>query len=103
MIKALVAIVLLAGSAAASAQLRTIPADAKRAQMSHVQEMIVEVDGKRERLAPGAQIRDVNNLVLLPAALPAGSQVKYRRDGAGMVRQVWILSPQEAAQRDPGR
>ena len=32
----------------ALAQLRTIPADAKRAKMSHVQERIVELDGKRE-------------------------------------------------------
>ncbi len=103
MIRALIAIALLAGAATALAQLRTIPPDAKRAQMTHVQEMIVEVNGRRARLAPGSQIRDANNLVVIPAALPAGSLVKYRADGEGMIKQVWILSPQEAAQPDARR
>ena len=75
--------------------------DAKRARMSHVQDMIVELNGQRARLSPGSQIRDANNLVVLPAALPPSSLVKFRADGEGMIRQVWILSPQEAAQPDP--
>ena len=38
----------------AAAQLRTIPADAKLGEIRHVQEMLVELDGKPQRLAPGA-------------------------------------------------
>jgi len=83
----------------ALAQLRTIPADAKRARMSPVQERIVQLDGKREMLAPGVQIRDAANRVIVPNALPANSLVKYRRDANGAVREVWILTPGEAAQR----
>jgi len=30
--------------------------------------------------------------------VPPGSQVKYLLDRDGMVRQVWILTPQEAQQ-----
>ena len=86
---------------AAQAQLRTIPADAKRATMSHVQDMTVEIDGKRADLAAGAQIRDVNNMIVLPTALPAGSLVKHMPDTQGRVWRIWILSPQEAAQPDP--
>ena len=41
----------------AAAQLRTIPADAKVGQIRHVNEMLVELDGKPQRLSPGAQIR----------------------------------------------
>jgi uncharacterized lipoprotein YajG len=100
MTKLLVAIALLAGCATALAQLRTIPQDAKRAHLRHVQGMVVEIDGAEHRLAPGAQIRDATNLIVLPTAVPAGSLVKYRLGDDGMVRQVWILSPQEAAQRD---
>jgi len=37
--------------------------------------------------------------VIVPTALPSGSVVKYRRDASGQVRQVWILTPQEAAAR----
>jgi type II secretory pathway component PulM len=81
------------------AQLRTIPADAQRAKMRHVQENVVELNGKRAQLAPGAQIRDTSNRVIVPTALPSGSVVKYQLDASGKVRQVWILTPQEAAAR----
>ncbi len=83
----------------ALAQLRTIPSDAKRAKMSPVQERIVEINGKREMLAAGVQIRDAQNRIIVPNALPANSLVKYRREPNGAVREVWILTPQEAAQR----
>jgi hypothetical protein len=93
---ALFAIVLLVAGAAA-AQLRTIPADAERAQIRHVQENIVELNGQRALLAPGAQIRDASNRVIVPTALPSAALVKYRLDDKGQVREVWILTPEEAA------
>ena len=86
---------------AAQAQLRTIPADAKRATMSHVQGMTVELNGKKTEMAAGAQIRDANNMIVLPTALPSGSLIKFMPDAQGQVWRVWILSPQEAAQPDP--
>jgi len=102
MIRILVASLLFACAAgSAQAQLRTIPADAKRATMSHVQGMTVEMDGKRTELAAGAQIRDANNMIVLPAALPHGVLVKFIPDPQGQVWRIWILSPQEAAQPDP--
>jgi hypothetical protein len=33
---------------------------------------------------------------VLPTALPPDSLVKYQFDDLGHVKQVWILSPQEA-------
>jgi hypothetical protein len=92
--------VLLVCATLAHAQLRTIPADAARGTMRHVQENVVEVDGKRETLAPGAQIRDASNRIIVPTALPEGSLVKYRRDRDGAVREIWVLTPDEA-QRKP--
>jgi len=94
------ALLSLATAGAALAQLRTIHADAKRAKMSHVQGMTMEIDGKQVVLAAGAQIRDANNMIVLPAALPAGALVKYMPDAQGQVWRIWILSPQEAAQPD---
>jgi hypothetical protein len=85
---------------AAEAQLRSIPADAKRATMSHVEGMTVELDGKRAQLAAGAQIRDGRNMIVVPTMLPKGILVKYQLDTEGRVGRVWILSPQEAAQPD---
>ncbi len=83
--------------ATTAAQLRTIPADAQRAEMRHVQENVVELNGQRAQLAPGVRIRDASNRVIMPTALPAGSLVKYRLDANGHVREVWILTPEEAA------
>jgi hypothetical protein len=84
------------------AQVRTLPAVAKRGEIRHVQDMLVEIDGKRMMLAPGAQVRDTANLLIVPTALPPqGAYVKYLIDAQGMVSRVWILTPQEAAQPDP--
>jgi aerobic-type carbon monoxide dehydrogenase small subunit (CoxS/CutS family) len=85
---------------AAQAQLRTIPGDAVRGTLSHVQETIVLLDGKQARLSQGAQIRDENNRILLPTQLPKESRVKYLPDAAGHLHRIWIMTPQELAQPD---
>jgi hypothetical protein len=101
--KALAAALLFAVAAGAVAQLRAIPPEAKRGRMSHLESLLVEVNGERLQLAPGAQIRDPSNLIVLPGALPPNSLVKYTRDPQGNVVRVWILTPQEAAQRDASK
>ena len=95
--KALLTVVLLmcAGAALAQERPRPIPEAAKSGTMSHVEDMTVEIDGQKQRLAPGAQIRDESNRIVMPAAVPAGSKVKYIVDDDGMLRQVWILTPEE--------
>ena len=86
-------------AAGAQAQLRAIPGEAKRGEIRHVQDMIVSIDGARQRLAPGAQIRDPDNRIVLPAALPAGAPVRYLVDAQGQVHRIWLLSPAEAAKK----
>ena len=76
-------VVLLLFASAASGQLRTIPDQARRGQMSHLQDMVVEIDGKPVRLSPGAQIRDPDNRLVLPVSLPANSDVRYVADESG--------------------
>ena len=92
---ALAIVLLFAGTAVA--QLRTIPADAERALIRHVQENVVELNGQRVQLAPGAQIRDAANRVIVPTSLPADALVRYRLDASGKLSQAWILTPEEAA------
>ena len=100
----LVVAALAAAAPAADAQLRAIPAEAKRGEMRHLQDMNVEIDGKQARLSPGAQIRDASNMIVLPAALPSGSLVKYLLEpSSGMVQRVWIMTPFERSQPDPKR
>jgi hypothetical protein len=81
------------------AQLRTIPKDAKVGEIRYLQDMFVAIDGVQQRLAPGAQIRDESNRIIVPSALPAKAPVRYRLNAEGTVRQVWLLSPEEAAKR----
>jgi len=56
-----------------------------------------ELDGRAERLAPGVRIRDPQNLIVAPGAITGQLlAVNYRRDAAGLVNEVWILTPAEA-------
>ncbi len=81
--------------AAAAAQLRTIPPQAQLGTMRHVEQMVIELDGQQQPLAPGAQIRDAENRLITPTSLQDLQSVRYLRDGAGMVYRVWILSGPE--------
>ena len=60
----------------------------------------VTLNGKPARLAPGARVRDANNLIQLPAAL-AGRKaiVNYTLELEGQLLDVWILTAQEAAKQ----
>jgi hypothetical protein len=97
------ALALILGASAVCAQLRSIPAEAKRGLIRHLQEMTVEINGRPMLLAAGAQIRDATNLIVLPAAVPARSLVKYTLDAQGRLGRVWILTAEEAAQPEPRR
>ena len=85
-------------SASAHAQARNIPEEAKAGELSHLQDMFVSINGVQVRLAPGVQIRDQANRLVVPTAVPPTSQVKYVLDPQGLVRQIWILTPEEARQ-----
>jgi hypothetical protein len=99
-LKRLLALVILLGICGPTvAQQRTLPADAMRGKIRHVQEMEVEIDGRAQRLAPGAQVRDASNLIIMPSAMPAGAQAKYTLDADRRVRRVWILTADEARTR----
>jgi len=99
---AVVAALLLAAQAA-HAQLRSIPAEAKRAEFRHLQEMVVELNGSPTRLAAAAQIRDQANRIVVPASLSGTLLVRYMTDPQGQVTRVWVLTPDEASQPDPLR
>jgi len=84
----------------ALAQMRSIPAQAQRGVIRHLQGMLVEINGARVLLAPGAQIRDASNRGIVPSAVPPGAPVRYLLDAQGNPFRIWLLSPEEAAQPD---
>jgi hypothetical protein len=56
----------------------------------------ITLDGKAERLSPGARIRARNNLLILSGALVGQLlPVRYLRDSSGLVHEVWILTEAE--------
>jgi hypothetical protein len=94
------ALLLVACANLAHGQLRTIPQDAQRARTSQVHDNAIQLDGSQYTLAPGAQIRDEANRIILPTTLKEGALVKYRRDAAGYVREIWVLSDEEARKQE---
>ena len=110
MLRILILAIGLGASLAPMAQVRSIPADARRGLLTHIQGTSVNLrettffplwsDGKTMLLSSGAQIRDASNMIIQPGQVAPRSLVKYTLDQAGYVHRVWILTQQEAAQPD---
>lgn len=78
---------------------REAPKDVILGKMGVVTPPDITMDGKPDRLSPGSRIRDRNNMLVLSAALSGYTvPVLYRRDSAGLVHEVWILSADEYRQ-----
>ncbi len=76
---------------------RNLPVGTLRGQFMVVNSPEIVLDGKSERLSPGARIMAANRMLVMPAAITGQNLlVNYTRDAAGMVREVWILTPEEA-------
>ena len=61
--------------------------------MTTQQVPLVQIDGKQQRLAPGARIVGANNSSITPNQVPPNSKVRYRVDASGQVTHVWLLPP----------
>ena len=63
----------------------------------------ISLNGKPDRLSPGARIRNINNNYVLSGSL-LGQEVlvNYTRDSGGLVYEVWILNPEEAKEKRAG-
>lgn len=77
--------------------MRTFPLAAVRGTLAFKAPPEIMLDGKVERLSPGARIRNEQNMLTLSAAL-AGKEftVNYRRENTGLVSEVWLLTAEEA-------
>jgi len=99
---ALAALPAAAQTAAATPAVRNFPAAALRGELAVTQPPAILLDGKAERLTPGARIHGLDNLLVRPAALVSQTLVvNYLRDGAGQVHEVWLLNSEEAKLKRP--
>ncbi|MDP1566557.1 MAG: hypothetical protein Q8L91_09915 [Polaromonas sp.] len=63
----------------------------------------VSLNGKPDRLSPGARIRNLNNNFVVPGALiDQELLVNYTRDSMGQIYEVWMLSAEEAKEKRAG-
>jgi hypothetical protein len=90
---------LLALPAAAQVQ-RNFPQTALRGAIVFGAAPDIALNGRPARLAPGTRIRDVNNMVVVPGVVYGGPfLVHYTVDAYGLVKDVWILTADEAANK----
>jgi len=96
---AAVAAVCFASSAAAQVQ-RTFPQNALRGALQITSPADAVLNGKPARLAPGLRIRGQNNMLQMSGSLiGAKLLVHYTTDIDGLVMDVWVLTPAEAARK----
>ena len=75
---------------------REAPKDVVLGQLVVTAPPQVTIDGKPDRLSPGSRIRDLNNMLVLSGGIVGKKlPVVYRRDAAGLVHEVWILTDAE--------
>lgn len=88
----------------ARSQTRPFPESALRGRLRIVAPPQVQIDGRDAQLAPGARILNAQNMLVMSGTL-IGQElaVNYLRDPAtGLIGDVWLLSPEEAAVKRRG-
>ncbi len=77
---------------------RSFPETALRGKIAFKAPSQIELDGKADRLSPGARIRDEQGMLAMTGALEGKAfVVNFRREAAtGLVHEVWLLSAEEA-------
>ena len=98
---ALLLAALIAASPLAAAQVqRNFPATALRGELRVTQPPELLVNNRPARLAPGARIRSADNMMVLSGAVVGTPLlVHYTLDPSGLVLDVWVLTPAEAARK----
>ena len=92
------------GSQAVQPASRPFPPNALRGVLTVTQPPEVLMNGKPDRLSPGARIRGANNMLVMSASLAGQAMlVHYTREPTGSIHDVWVLTAAEAALPPPGQ
>ena len=77
---------------------RPFPEGTKKGKMAPPSGMMeVVIDGKAYPRAPGLQIRNQQNMIVMPSTILEEVPVRYQFDPAGAVIRVWVLTRTEIA------
>ena len=94
------AIALLLAAPAQAQVARNFPQNALRGEISFGTPPELLVNGQAARLAPAARIRDTKNMqVLSGTVMGQRAIVNYTIDTSGNVFSVWVLRPEEIANK----
>ena len=86
----------------ATLSIRQFPASALRGELEVKAPPIIALDGKADRLSPGARIHSTSNLLVMTAPLiDQKLTVNYLRENTGLVHEVWILNSEEIKLKRP--
>jgi len=97
---ALVLAALLAAEPAGAQTTRNFDAQTLRGELVVTRPPEALLNNQRAQLAPGARIRNANNLMLLSGeVVNQRLLVHYTLDINGQILNAWILTPAEAARR----
>ena len=77
---------------------RTLPPEAKLGVMQPpLGDGVVVIDGHPLPLAPTAQFRSQQNLIVMPMTIQTQKDVVYLADANGAIFRIWMISPVEAS------
>lgn len=90
---------LVAYPALVNAQTRTwqrvFPANTLVAEMTKPVDGYTTLGGNKVAVSVACQIRDVNNLLIVPSMMPAKATVRYQLNVQGELWRVWLLAANE--------
>ena len=102
LLAAAMGIAALSTSAWAQFSTRPFPPNTVRGAMVITNPPELVMNGKAERLSPGARIRGANNMLIMSGSIVGQNLlVNFVREPNGMVHEVWILTEAEAKQALP--
>jgi hypothetical protein len=94
------AVAAFASSADAQQVTRRFPISALRGRIAFTNPPDIALDGEPARLSPGVRIHGLDNMMVVTGAVAGDGRrydVDYRLEATGLVSEVWLLTPQEAA------
>ena len=100
MLRCVTLVAALAVLPAAAQMQRHFPANALRGELAVVTPPEAQLNGSPARLAPGARIRDQNNMLQVSGVLAGRKQVvHYTKDINGQLLEIWVLTAAELARQ----
>ena len=84
-----------------SAMARTFPANTKKGELTLPIQQQLSISGMTLNAAPAMQVRNEQNLIVMPFSLQGILPIRYQLDQMGNVWRIWILSAAEQATPDP--